>query len=531
MKSRFNGIGRLIIVSFIGFIFPTVVLHNQTSPTDQYMDAVPRDKNDNARTTPKSKTTLVHFDPYFMGGFRNQHMRFVALVAFALKHNISQILLPSLRWIDPYNKPKSIHHELLFDVEYWNSRADSLGLPLLVNYDPTVLEGKIPSGSNESSTVIPCWNVDSSLYFGLNERILRSSKTNIRRTNIWKDIGQEEPYTHCRRTPGDDGANNPDKIKEAARQDPNTTSKVYRFTHLIPHGGLSSSGRLWWEYNSLQDGRHKSSEPVLIDGQLVHIHPEHVYVEKSVYELLRPSKVLREATEDAIDRAMQNTTTHHAGETNNRSPRLLALHPRVEQEMLTHRCSKYMETNLTKVFERLQTFPALHDANSSSAYRFDLVFIAVSKDEIEKNTHLKGNLGSVMNQNRDALYRARSHGLFGSSSGNNSSKIGIPIFESGTDSAAKVQFPRIQSSSSVADNSTFDTAQSLGVIELVASIINFFTLVNADIFVGVKGSTYSTDAFSVRYYQHKEEGGGENYIVGPDGIQRLYGPAPPHACV
>merc|ERR1712228_160604 len=77
----------------------------------------------------------------------------------------------------------------------------------------------------------------------------------------------------------------------------------------------------------------------------------------------------------------------------------------------------------------------------------------------------------------------------------------------------------------------FDFALDIGVLELVASIINFFIAVKANIFLGVKGSTYSTDVFSVRYYQQKDEGGGENYIVRRDGIVRLYGPAAPHACV
>ena len=45
------------------------------------------------------------------------------------------------------------------------------------------------------------------------------------------------------------------------------------------------------------------------------------------------------------------------------------------------------------------------------------------------------------------------------------------------------------------------------MIKLVSSIhiFNFFIAVKADIFVGVRGSTYSTDAFSCRYYQHKED--------------------------
>ena len=114
------------------------------------------------------------------------------------------------------------------------------------------------------------------------------------------------------------------------------------------------------------------------------------------------------------------------------------------------------------------------------------------------------------------------HGVFG-----NENTRGIPMFESGTEGASRIQFPRLHNGKQL-DNeqntSAFDTPESLGVLELVGSVINFFLLVQADIFVGVKGSSYSTDALSVRYYQ----GGRENFIVGSDGIERLYGSQQPH---
>ncbi|KAL7550288.1 hypothetical protein ACHAWF_013531 [Thalassiosira exigua] len=530
-------IGHVLVVGLMSLVVPSVMLLNQdVSPTVHHSDA-PRAQTARPRsdervddgTAPRPKPTLVHFDPYFMGGFRNQHMRFVALVAFARKHNITQILLPSLRWIDPYNKPKSIHHELLFDVPHWNSNAERLGLPTLVRYDPNVLEGSFASGRSGSSSVVPCWNDTSSLYSGMNESFFRHPTTMIRKVTTWNMIGQgDKKYSHCRRTPGKDGENNPEKIQESSRSG-NSTGREHRFTHLIPHGGLISSGRLWWEYNGLQEHRRKASEKATIDGQEVQMHPEHVPVEKAMYEVMRPSRALRRAGESALRRAMPNATARALGA--KRPLRLLALHPRIEQEMLTHKCAEFMESNLTKVFERMQNFAAFRTAgDGGGGYRFDVVFVAVSSVEVERAHGRRGKLGMIMTENRNALRRAREHGLFG-----DGSRAGIPIFESGTESAIKVQFPRISSVDKAFDDASFDTPASLGVLELVASIINFFTVVDAEIFVGVKGSTFSTDAFSVRYYQRKGEGGGENYIVGPSpvngGIQRLYGPGPPHACI
>jgi hypothetical protein len=488
-----------------------------------------------ARTTtaPDPVPTLVHADPYFMGGFRNQHMRFVAFVAYAVERNVSQILLPSLRWLAHYNSPNSIRHELLFDVRYWNARAADLGLPVLVDYDPDVLEG-VSQMRNASDRVgeslarveaIPCWNVSSSLFSGLDEAVLRHPKTNIRRAEIMEKIGlggENGIYAHCRCG-----------LEDAAARYNCTGHGHARFTRLIPHGGLRGNGRLWNAYMSLQKRRRSASEMATVNNQSISIHPEHVHVEKAVFELLRPSKQLSLALEGAIIKAMHNATAR--GINDGPTPRVLALHPRVEPEMLGHRCAKFMEPNLTKVFERVEHFPSFIDAESNDgeynrSYRFNLVFIAVSTGQILQQTNREDHVGAIINQNRDVFLHAREYGLFG---GN---RIGIPIFQSGTDSAANVEFPiTAQPMSSHGDlkgdhMSPSISPESLGVLELVASIINFFTAVKADIFVGVRGSSFSTDVFSVRYYQHKNLGGLENYILGPDGIQRLYGPPPPHSC-
>lgn len=68
------------------------------------------------------------------------------------------------------------------------------------------------------------------------------------------------------------------------------------------------------------------------------------------------------------------------------------------------------------------------------------------------------------------------------------------------------------------------SSKSLGITDLVASIVDFFTIIEADRFVGVKGSSFSTDLFSVRYYMGKRG----NYILGPEGVEELVGPPPPY---
>lgn len=84
-----------------------------------------------------SHPTLALTEPFFKGGFRNQAMRFHALVIEARNKNISQILLPSVRWGDAAGSTGTglpILHETLFDVGYWNC-FHHRGLPRLVTYD------------------------------------------------------------------------------------------------------------------------------------------------------------------------------------------------------------------------------------------------------------------------------------------------------------------------------------------------------------------------------------------------------------
>ena len=315
------------------------------------------------------------------------------------------------------------------------------------------------------------------------------------------NIGKGENHAHCQRSDKDDDEYNPQQILDTAKRE----GKVRRYTHLIPHGGSNSIGRLWSDYKGMQEKRSKASQTT-VDNRTVDIHPEHDDVEKAIYQLMRPSFTIRRAIQDAVREALAHATTENKLISN--KPRVMALHPRIEHEMLTHRCARLMQNNLTKVFEHLKSLP-----------KFDLLFIALNKNNVDiepdpKQRGFSENLKKVANENRKVLKLIRNHGLFGT----------IPVFESGVDTAAKIWF----SSYSLA---TPLSASTLGVTDLVASVINFFTAVNADIFVGVRGSSYSTDVISARYYQSKDKSGLENYIVGPEGIERIYGPAPPHSCV
>ena len=70
------------------------------------------------------------------------------------------------------------------------------------------------------------------------------------------------------------------------------------------------------------------------------------------------------------------------------------------------------------------------------------------------------------------------------------------------------------------------SADDLQITGIVASIVDFFTALEAEQFVGVETSTYSTDLFSARHYTGK----GGNYMVNAKGMNEMHGPPPPFSC-
>ena len=239
----------LTVIKLLGSIGNAVQEHNFGFEIPEHFDTEPADDDTSNLirgssmdhfiniTTPQPLPTLVHYDARFLGGYRNQHMRFVAFVNFAVKNAIPQILLPSLRWgvAQGAENGNDAPFEYLFDVAYWNEGAEREGLPRLVRYDASVLEGFGHTANTTNATSVACFNISSNLYSGLDEQLLRNPNTNLRRVNSWDKIGNLEGYSHCRQS-----------LAEQRQQQQQQLSgdDVDKFTYLIPHGGLKGVGRL-----------------------------------------------------------------------------------------------------------------------------------------------------------------------------------------------------------------------------------------------------------------------------------------------
>ena len=211
----------------------------------------------------------------------------------------------------------SAPHEMLFDVVHWNKRCDEFGLPRLVRYDAAILEKKINNNNNNNNNeIISCFNTTSNLYSGLDERKWRSKLINLRKESVWDYLGKPTKYAHCKHSLDNSGTTNNN----------NLPSEDDVLTYLIPHGGTKQSGRLWWEYDGMQQHRRKSDT---ITGQ----YPDHLPVEKAIFKILRPSLPIRRAIRMYLDEAIVGSSSTSLPSLSTVKPNVVALHPRVEYEM------------------------------------------------------------------------------------------------------------------------------------------------------------------------------------------------------
>jgi hypothetical protein len=114
-------------------------VHEDSTPTGSIPDATESLSLDAPGTPnpPQEDRTLAFKQKRFASGFRNAGMAFTWFVMYAGENNYTSILLNNLNWKDLYGLQKPwgfAPHNLLFDVEHWNSHYPVL--PRIVAYDP-----------------------------------------------------------------------------------------------------------------------------------------------------------------------------------------------------------------------------------------------------------------------------------------------------------------------------------------------------------------------------------------------------------
>jgi hypothetical protein len=223
--------------------------------------------------------------------------------------------------------------------------------------------------------------------------------------------------------------------------------------HPVVYGGGRTYGRLWNDYISYRKNKD-------FNGSIPFQQDEWVL------RALQPAHQWRKTAQECI-------SLHTANE------KYIALHARVELEIFAHACGREMEWNLTKIFQQVEIL------SENDAYRnVSGLFVAVSRAGMreEGNYEKFKNIadGNIEVLNRFVGFGSEQPALLG--------RNHLSVFECGEQML------------------TGFYAQHPGIPDhgaLLQSVINFYIAVNADAFVGVSGSSYSTDVFTTRYHMGK----------------------------
>lgn len=455
---------------------------------------------------PNDSTLALLYPPGLLGGYRNQFIRFTSLAAYAVRNNLTHLFLPSLLWSttvsidgndgsDGNNESSSsssrtltIPMEYIFDIGAWNryvledrhnqlqeKQTDEEGrrlgrrvLPVIVrdvnqpdcwvpwnrtDYYREHLSRRVAgAGTDPSLRLHPLQR--ASLEMGTIGAISNLTQQLI----VEQNVRDEDRTLHARRM---------DLLEVAQRQ----------CHHPVPYGGGIMGGRLWNDHvNKYTDGGHSK-------------YPHEV--DRHVLQGLRPLEKWRRVPRDYCFGGGGSQTDDKKG----RGKNYLALHARVELEMLAHPCGREMEKNLTRIFERTSHFLDWANGQNDNA-DVDMVFVAVWRQGIQDPKFLP-KWETWANHNIRALNR------YTTASGAAQELLGdrYAVVECGTQMMDRYY----------ADH---PTTQELGT--LLEQAINFDLAVQATYFVGVAGSSYSNDVWRTRYYLGK---GSQNFRYTRDAIE------------
>jgi hypothetical protein len=394
------------------------------------------------------------YPPGLMGGYRNQVIRLLSLILMAANRSIHKLLLPSLLWTTQVMLGGGVEtwvpipHDLIFDVEHWNTYVSSGVLPELVEETP--------------SQQLDCWTHDfppapSNATRLTREVLKRGFLTPL--ANLSRSLVTREFVTNLRRL---------DVLPNVT----STTTTTPRCRNPQVYGGGTGAGRLWRDYINVQNKKNGSSHP-------------HKIVAANVLKALRPKQIWRDLAQSCV----VDATTKGSNKLD-----YIALHARMELEMMDHACGVSMQRNLTRLFEHVEVLA--HDMEGVGG-----VFVAVSRSGIEiREGNLYQKYKAFADENLATLNRVvgDNHGSVGQGLGTEA-----VVFECGKH---------------LMDKYYSANPNSIDYGSLLQSVVNFYIATEAKAFIGVRGSSYSTDIWTTRFHQGN---GATNYEYTKDGIIKL----------
>lgn len=421
---------------------------------------------------PHVRTLALAYPPGLMGGYRNEVIRFIGFCLHAWRQNYQQIYLPSLLWSTQVRSSLSnngdndndripwhpVPMEWLFDIDYWNAIAPTEGLPKIVT-------GTFPDAD--------CWKphlfdtLDTSDWGPLpRAAFLQSSGSLVNVTEeSWRMISD------------------PDFL-------PRRVDVWPRLKHCerpYVYGGGTAGGRLWYDITFLREANE--SVPQGLD--------------RAVLRALQPLPQWKALAESCLD-----------VDDNSKPEAYVALHSRIELDMLQHPCGITMERNLTEIFRQVGDLVDRQPADR----RLTQLFVAVSRSDM---TFREGQDGRLFRATND--YNLQVLNRYSSRNHQEDRPRNLPDMPK---VAGKLSV--VECGKGLVDDYYRQHPEVPDHGSLLQAVVNFHLAVHATIFVGVKGSSYSTDVLTTRYHLGR---GADNYLYTKRGAVQQVGNGglpPPH---
>ena len=467
---------------------------------------------------PNSSTLALLYPPGLLGGYRNQFIRFTSLVAYSTKERLSYLFLPSLLWTttivtkaasadensnnnNDNNESSSLSQshtvtipmEYIFDIDAWNRYA--------LNMAPQ--DNKQQEHHRQRLPIIVQEITDSDCWIPWNE------------TDYYRQYHQEKPVADEpqnqqgeRRTLSlSSDLYHPGKLQQATLER-GTIGAIASLTQpLVVEQNVENKTLNARRMDLLKQAQKACNHPKVYGGGIMagRLWNDHVnkYIDGKTGESNYPNNVDHEVLKalHPLPRWRQVSRDYCLGNDNDN---YLALHARVELEMLAHPCGREMERNLTNILQYTETFLNNETANSNeedNKGNVRTVFIAVWRDGIQDSRYLP-KFATWAENNIQALDR------YTTTTKQNSK-------EEATTTLLGGRYRVLECGTQMMDRYYVANPDVVNHGTLLEQVINFDLAVQARYFVGVAGSSYSTAVWTTRYYSGK---GLTNYQYTPRGI-------------
>ena len=413
--------------------------------------------------------------PGLMGGYRNQVFRLFGMMVKAKRQNIRQVLYPSILWntFNDQSQPLPVPMEDLFDIDHWNHHPavrEQQVLPKLVAHVGEAGGDCWPSRKNETMLDSDHERYHNHTDGPLLQRVLQRPRFLTPIANIsWGYVTGEI-------------AINPRRF--------DISPHIQHCKHPVAYGAGGGRGILWTTYMEFSRARPR-------DKATGYVEPH--ALEEYFLQALKPLPRWRRLSQQCVQERTKLSTTATDTSGDIQQPAYIALHPRVEVEMMAHTCGQFMNKNLTSIFEYVQEFL---NHNTDTLGNVTGVFVAMSRAGAavtDGNPYRR--FRRFIDENMQTMNRVMGKDTLSgeglSINGGISGTRQIPVFECGDQLVQRYY-----------ESQTAGGHQVVNYGSLLPSIINFDVAVEATAFVGVRGSSWSNSVWTTRYYLGK---GNTNY--------------------